>query len=215
MNHVLRFLFFTLIVRPAVLIVLGLNVRHRERMPSFRAGDPGRQSQQPLGYHGVDDAVSHSDACQTASRCCAGLFLSLSALEMVCTAHGGDHPTGPESTQTGGEGPTAPISEALERGEIVILFPEGGRRRPRSDLVISRRESHTWPANMKRCRSIRSTCMAWAKHSLVAKGCLIPFFVDVFIGDPMTWTGDKKEFVELLSSRLKDLANEGRFAEWS
>ena len=46
------------------------------------------------------------------------------------------------------------------------------------------------------------------------EGLLIPFFVDVFIGDPMTWTGDKKEFVEQLSSRLKALANEGRFAEW-
>ena len=33
MNHVLRFLFFTLFVRPAVLFVLGLNVRHRERLP--------------------------------------------------------------------------------------------------------------------------------------------------------------------------------------
>jgi hypothetical protein len=43
---------------------------------------------------------------------------------------------------------------------------------------------------------------------------LIPFFCDIFIGEPFHWTGEKKSFLDELNVRVKQLADEGHFAEW-
>ena len=34
MNNLLRFIFFRIFVRPVISVVLGLNIRHRERLPT-------------------------------------------------------------------------------------------------------------------------------------------------------------------------------------
>ncbi len=43
---------------------------------------------------------------------------------------------------------------------------------------------------------------------------LVPFFCDVFVGEPVPWRGDRKTYVEDLRRRLEELAAEGRLAEW-
>ena len=43
---------------------------------------------------------------------------------------------------------------------------------------------------------------------------LVPFFCDVFIGESLTWTGDKTAFMEDLTCRKTALAAEGHFALW-
>ena len=42
----------------------------------------------------------------------------------------------------------------------------------------------------------------------------MPFFCDVFVGEPVPWRGDRKSYVEDLRRRLEDLAAEGRPADW-
>jgi hypothetical protein len=43
---------------------------------------------------------------------------------------------------------------------------------------------------------------------------LVPFFCDVFVGQPLTWTGDKAKFMEELTCRMTALAAEGNFPPW-
>ena len=42
----------------------------------------------------------------------------------------------------------------------------------------------------------------------------VPFFVDVFIGESMRWSGDKAAFMADLDHRIHVLAAEGNFPVW-
>jgi hypothetical protein len=43
---------------------------------------------------------------------------------------------------------------------------------------------------------------------------LVPFFCDVFIGEPMAWSGDRRSYMLQLDERMKQLAAEGNFPSW-
>jgi 1-acyl-sn-glycerol-3-phosphate acyltransferase len=43
---------------------------------------------------------------------------------------------------------------------------------------------------------------------------LVPFFCDVFVGDPFVWNGDRQAFMRELTTRMTELAKEGHFPEW-
>jgi 1-acyl-sn-glycerol-3-phosphate acyltransferase len=43
---------------------------------------------------------------------------------------------------------------------------------------------------------------------------LVPFFCDVFVGKPLSRTGDRRGYVRVLDERMKELAAEGNFANW-
>jgi hypothetical protein len=42
----------------------------------------------------------------------------------------------------------------------------------------------------------------------------VPFFVDAFVGEPLTWTGDRESYLTLFRSAMEDLAAEGQFPAW-
>ena len=43
---------------------------------------------------------------------------------------------------------------------------------------------------------------------------LVPFFLDVFVGDPLVWEGEKSTFMESLSCQMTALAAQGDFPPW-
>ncbi len=126
----LRPLFFAAAVRPALLIGFGLGVRHRERLPQTGPAIV------------VANHNSHLDTLLLLS------LFRLSALKRVRPAAAADYfgKAGAvrwvtqnligailiERHHEGGRrtDPLAPLSAALERGEIVLLFPEGTRGQP-------------------------------------------------------------------------------------
>jgi 1-acyl-sn-glycerol-3-phosphate acyltransferase len=43
---------------------------------------------------------------------------------------------------------------------------------------------------------------------------LVPFFRDVFVGEAMAWTGDRRGFMAEIESRIHGLAAEGHLPAW-
>jgi|HubBroStandDraft_3_1064219.scaffolds.fasta_scaffold00777_8 hypothetical protein len=42
----------------------------------------------------------------------------------------------------------------------------------------------------------------------------VPFFSDVFVGEPVPWGGDRKAYLAALREAFEALEGEGRFADW-
>lgn len=126
----LRPLFFAAVIRPALLLGFGLGVRHRERLPQTGPAIV------------VANHNSHLDTLLLLS------LFRLSSLRTVRPAAAADYfgkagavrwvtqnIIGAILIERHAEGgrradPLAPLSAALMRGEIVLLFPEGTRGKP-------------------------------------------------------------------------------------
>ncbi len=212
MTKLLRSLFFLLLVRPLVLIVLGMNIRRREWLPG----------QGPAVL--VANHNSHLDALVLMSlfplrqlprlRPVAAMdyFLSNRWLAWFARNIIGIIPLR-RTIKASHDDPLAEIEQALKRGDILILFPEGSRGEPEK---IGRFK--TGVAHLAQ-RLPEVPVIPIYLHGLgmaLPKGeaLLVPFFCDVFIGEALYWQGDRKAFMETLTQRMAGLAEEGQFTPW-
>jgi 1-acyl-sn-glycerol-3-phosphate acyltransferase len=107
----------------------------------------------------------------------------------------------------------ANVHEALANGDIVILYPEGSRGEPeklqnyKSGIFHLTRGCPDVP--------IYPTFMHGLGKAL-PKGdfLLVPFNCHVVVGDPFYWKPNKKEFMNDLNNRMAALADEGDFPPW-
>lgn len=212
MNTFLRWCFFTLFVRPVLLIVLGLNVRSREKLP--RAG--------PAVI--VANHNSHLDVlvlmCLFPWRvlkrvrpvAARDYFLRNRALAWFSLKIIGIIPI--ERHVAGvREDPLAGLAAALSRDEIVIVFPEGSRGEPEKLDEFKTGVAHL----AKRYPSV-PFCPVFL-HGLGkalprGEALLVPFFCDVFVGDSLFWPGDRAAFMQSLTTAMTELAAQGKFAPW-
>jgi 1-acyl-sn-glycerol-3-phosphate acyltransferase len=205
-------LFFALVVRPVVLIVLGLNIRRRERLP--RAG--------PAVI--VANHNSHLDACVLMTLfpmrllpklrpvAAQDYFFRYGWLKWFSLNIFGIIPLDRQAAR-GKEHPLAPISQALEAGEIVILFPEGSRGDPEQMGDFKTGVAHL--AKLHPSVTFHPVYMHGLGKALPrGEALLVPVVCDVFIGEPIQWTGEKKAFVGELSQQINALAAEGQFSPW-
>jgi 1-acyl-sn-glycerol-3-phosphate acyltransferase len=212
MNKLCRLLFFALFVRPIMLIFLGLNVRRREGLP---AKGPAVL---------VANHNSHLDAVTLMSLfplrmlpklrpvAAQDYFFRNPLLKWFALRIMGILPLDRE-VKSKRKHPLAGINKALDRGEIVIIFPEGSRGAPEQLGDLKAGIAHIAK------KSPEAPVIPIYMHGLgkvLPKGeaLLVPFFLDVFIGEPIPWEGNKTEFMEHMTNQMTALAEEGNFSPW-
>jgi len=211
-NHILRWLFFLLVVRPLVLIVLGLNIRHRERLRIEREAVI------------VANHNSHLDAFvlmtlfpmrvlprlrPVAARdyFCRNTLLSWFSRNIIGIIPFDRDLRGVRTD------PLAEIDQALERGQIVIIFPEGTRGEPERLERLRTGVAHI--ADRHPDTPIVPVYLHGLGKALPrGEGLLVPFIIDVFIGAQLHWAGDRQSFMNQLEARMNELVEEGRFDPW-
>ncbi|MFN7967369.1 MAG: lysophospholipid acyltransferase family protein [Acidobacteriota bacterium] len=204
----LRLMFFALIVRPLVLIGLGLNVRRRELLPNRGPAILVANHASHLDALVLMSLYPLSSLPKLRPVAAADYFLRNRLVAWFSLNVIGIIPLSRRPKVSEGD-PLAEVGEFLSQGGMAVLFPEGTR-----SLTGEMGELKTGVAHLARRHPavpvvpiyVRGLNMALPK----GEALFVPFFCDLFVGQPVTWTGDKESFMTELGERLHALEDEGR-----
>lgn len=218
-SRLLKHLFFGLLVRPLVLVVMGLNVRHRERLPRAGPAILVANHNSHLDTLVLMTLVPARLLGRTRPVAAADYFLARRSVAWFSL-----HVLGVLPVLRGGRrsdrayDPLAHCRQVLDRGEIVVLFPEGTRGEAER---VARFKSGIAHLALDRPQVPVIPLFLHGLGKSLPKGARlpIPFFCDVFVGEALVggdarWAGDKKAFLATLSERMEALAAEGSFPPW-
>ncbi|MEZ4865939.1 MAG: lysophospholipid acyltransferase family protein [Caldilineaceae bacterium] len=212
MIRFLQALFFLLVVRPLVSVVLGVKIRSQELLPlegpAIIAANHNSHldtltlmSLWPLtGVHRVRPVAAADYFLKNAKLA----WFSLNIMHII--------PIDRQRTDKSSD-PLAEPAEALAKHEIVVLFPEGSRGEPEqlsrfksgvARLVERHQETPIVPVFM---------------HGLgkaLPRGdfLLVPFFVDVVIGEPIYWRGSVGATMTAYEEAMRRLAQQVEMPVW-
>ena len=212
MNHFLRYLWFVLVIRPLALLIVGVNVRHHEKLVSS----------QPAII--VANHNSHLDTMVLISLfplkllkkirpvAAADYFLRNKLLSWFALKIIGIIPIS-RNTGKSKEDPLAGCSQALEQGEVLIFFPEGTRGEPEKITSFKTGIAHLAKGYPK--VPVIPVFLYGLGKALPRGECiLIPFFCDVVVGDQLFWTGSSAEFMDKLENTMRALASQVNVSPW-
>jgi 1-acyl-sn-glycerol-3-phosphate acyltransferase len=210
MNKFLRFLWFTCIVRPVVLLAMGVTIRNREGLvkasPAIIVANHNSHldalmltSLFPLNMLGRIRPVAAADYFLR-NRFLAWFSLNIIGIVPIrrrCTDDRDD--------------PLAGCAEALERGHILLLFPEGSRGEPEKQAPFKTgvaRLAERFPT----VPVIPVFMQGLGKALPRGEWLLVPVICDAVVGEPL-YGGDsasRPEFMAALEGRMQDLAGQVR-----
>ncbi|BBA33039.1 glycerol acyltransferase [Methylocaldum marinum] len=202
MSRLLRRLFVMLIAYPVALLWLGMLVRHRERLPLKGPAIIAANHNSHLDILALYSLFPLYLIPKVRPAAAADYFLKNRWLAWFSENVVGIVPV--IRSRQGRKDPLDGCYAALERGEILIIFPEGTRGEPE---IMADLKSGIWHL-VKRFPEVQVTpvFMSGLGRSM-PKGELfpLPLFVDVFVGKPLAFQESKHEFMQQLSAQLRHL----------
>ncbi|MFO1187632.1 MAG: lysophospholipid acyltransferase family protein [Alphaproteobacteria bacterium] len=201
----LRWLIFVAVAKPFAYLVLGYAVKHRSRLvadgPAIIVANHNSHLDTLLLYvlfpSRLLPKLHPVAAADYFFRTPFLRWVSLNILNVMAIARG---------SQSRGD-PLAPLREALARGEILFIFPEGSRGEPERMAELKTGIAHL--AEEMPAVPIVPVFLYGAGRSLPKGSRLfVPFRCAGAVGEAIRWTGDRRSFMAELKARLEALATE-------
>jgi 1-acyl-sn-glycerol-3-phosphate acyltransferase len=212
MDQLLRLAFFALIVRPLLWLLIGFNVRHRERLPDRGPAIIAANHNSHLDTPVLISLLPLRLLATIRPAAAAGYFLRNRALAWFATRIIGIIPV-PLGSGRSRESVLAEVIAALEAGSIVILFPEGTRGEP-EQLGRLKTGIATLAERFPEVPVTPVWLYGLGKALPRGEALLVPFHCDVSIGDALYWNGDQIAFMNALEQALRALAAECHSTDW-
>jgi len=206
MSRILKILFMLLIVKPVILIVLGLNIRHREKLPLTGPAVLAANHNSHLDTMVLMSLYPLSKVHRVRPVAAADYFLKNKLMAWFSLNCIGIIPL-ERSGKVEKEMLFKTCHEALDNGDILIIFPEGTRGDPDQMSGIKKGLFHLIK---ERPETKVSPVVMHGLGKALPKGeaVLVPFNCDVVIADEIPITQDPNEFVESIATTFDELLSE-------
>jgi 1-acyl-sn-glycerol-3-phosphate acyltransferase len=209
----LRWLFHFLLVRPLVLLVFGVNLRHAERLPVSGPAIIIANHNNHMDTFVLMSLFPMRQMLSLRAAAADDYFLSNRLLAWVAINMFGIIPVKRADWRRRDGDPLAGCSRALERGEILIIYPEGTRGEAECMTEFKPGFAHL----ARRHPNVPVfPVFLHGLGKILPKGAIVPvpFICDVFIGSSMCWNGNRQDFTRELQNRISSLAREGNIPIW-
>lgn len=195
MTKLIRFLFFVLIVKPLVFLLLGINIYHRERLPKSGPAIIVANHNSHLDTAILMSLFPAALMMHLRPVAAADYFLRNPFLAWFSKTIIGILPI--ERKRIEGVDPFANVHEALAQGAIVILYPEGTRGEPNHLNKLKSGIAHL--ASKHPDVDIVPVFMYGTGKALPkGEALLVPFIVDITVHETIQWAGNKEQFIQQL-----------------
>ncbi len=203
MDRCLKILFFALLVRPLVLVGLGLNILNRQRLPVRGPAVIAANHNSHLDTLVLMSLFPLAMIHRVRPVAAADYFLANRRRAWFAQRVVGIIPL----DRTGGgdlDQLFAASRAALDRGEILILFPEGSRGEPERMARVRKGICHLLKGRPQ--IPVTPVVMHGLGRALPrGEALLVPFNCDVVIGESMSTDCKASQFVERLSETYEEL----------
>ncbi|MCX7098343.1 MAG: lysophospholipid acyltransferase family protein [Methylococcales bacterium] len=203
MDRLIKIVFFALIIKPLALVVLGINLRGREKLPRTGPAIIAANHNSHLDALVLMGLFPLSQLHKVRPVAAADYFLSkrwlawvsLHCLNIVPFDRSGHADKG----QLFGA-----CHQALDQGDILILFPEGSRGSPEK---VSKIKKGLFYLLQGRPEVKVTPVVMYGLGRALPRGeaLFVPFNCDVIVGDPLPATDNSSDFIDLLGQRFEEL----------
>lgn len=203
-RYIPKLLFFGLIVRPLVFLVMGLVVHNRDRLPRCGPAIIAANHNSHLDTMVLMSLFPLRDLPRVRPVAAADYFLrnrfmkwfSLYVIGIVPISRTGD---------VDRDKVFAGCREALGQGDMLILFPEGSRGEPEK-MGALKKGIHYLANGDQPCQVVPIYLYGLGKALPKGEALLVPFNVEVAIGTAMLLRGSAAQSVASLEQCLRELA---------
>ncbi len=202
MDRIIKILFFAFIVRPIVFIVLGLNIQNRQKLPLEGGAVIAANHNSHLDTMVIMSLYPLSKIHKIRPVAAADYFMKnkfISWISINCIGIIPLNRTGSSSLDELFRG----CHQALDNGDILILFPEGSRGAPEK-MSRFKKGLYYLLKNKKQIPVIPIAMQGLGNSLPKGEALFVPFNCNVNIGDAINVPNSSKEFNNQLKRFFDD-----------